>query len=415
MNRSFNSGLLSQNTNADTATGTPTEAPYPVEKLPRILRDAVLESHHFDQVPIELIAPTAIGIAGIIVPALACLLKPNGKKIWPQLFTLIVADTGEGKTPVAERFAEPLMASDEASDLEDHEAIIKYKAELRRWKAKSRALDKMITKLYLDGQPSDHMHAELEDHEQNKPIEPRPSSIIFDDITSRAFIDALQGKGQLAAFIADEGRRLMKSGAFRQLDILDKSWDGGTIRLHRANGESAVARSPHVSIILMIQRRILDLYLKSHGEEARGGGSMARYLVTVPPSMKGRRVTPAEIPEWIAVKALHARIKALEAKLKRMIAEGTNNPVAIELDDDAIELLGNFERQLESHIKLGGDLSDIDDFASKASQNACRLAVVFYVLTEQTGKLNYDMLIRAITIVISSAGGAPAVNVCKRC
>jgi len=97
---------------------------------------------------------------------------------------------------------------------------------------------------------------------------------------------------------------------------------------------------------------------------------------------------------------LHARIKALEAKLKRMIAEGTNNPVAIELDDDAIELLGNFERQLESHIKLGGDLSDIDDFASKASQNACRLAVVFYVLTEQTGKLNYDMLIRAITIVI---------------
>lgn len=400
MSDPFGHWLHLPNLTAPTAATIPEQTPYPIEALPRIIRDAVLEVHLNDRIPVAALAPFAIGVAGLFPQGWADVQGLEGKKISLALYLAITTDSGDDRIAIVNRFTSSLKAIDEASYLEDEKAKIEFKAKLRIWKGEGKAFDKKVSKLKVDGKCTEHLQAEIEEHERREPVAPRPSRIIFDDITGRAFIDALQGDGQIAAVIADESAQLMKNRLFRQLVNLNNTLDGSMVRLEGAGGGGVVTRNARVSIILMIQRSVRDAYLSEHINGPHGANNMAPYLFADPSSMKKGGTMTDKVPLWLALDCFHDRVNAMNAKRSSMTSEGVNNRIVVELDDDALELLLDFRNAVEERIKPGGALNDIVGFASQAPGNACRMAAVFHCFTEQQGKLTRDMLQRAITIMM---------------
>jgi len=377
----------------------PKQTAYPVEALPLIFREVVLEAHRHDGISIATLSTFAIFIAGIVTQGIVDITGPNGTKISPEISFIINVDSIDDKIKIVNRFTSSLKAIDESSDLEFTEVKVKYKAKLRIWKAGGRALNEKITKLKLQGECTEHLQPEIEEHERHEPSTPLPSRIIFDDIGGRTFMDALQGDAKIVGVIADESAKLLKNGLFRQLVVLNNALDGSTVRLSGAGNRDVVVRDARVSIIIMIPRSARDKYLSEVENDSRGKANLSHFLYADPPSTKAVHAWTDEVPTWQAISAFDERIKTLNAKRKRMVNEKKNIRQSIEYDDDALELLRDFAKDIEIRSKPGGSLHDINNFASKATDHVCEMAALFHTFTEQQGKLTRDTLDRAITIV----------------
>ena len=382
-----------------TAAELPKQTEYPVESLPLILREAVLESHHHDRIPIARLAIFAIATAGSITQGIGDILGLNGTKISPAMSFMTTVDSVDDKITIVNRFSSSLKAIDEESDLEYTKAKVKYKAKLRIWKAGGRALNEKITKLKLQGKCTEHLQPEIEEHEQHEPRPPLPSRIIFDGIGGRAFMDALQGDAKIVGVIADESAKLLKSSLFRQLVVLNNALDGSTVRLSGAGNREVVARDARVSFMIMIPRSARDKYLSEIEGDSLGKANLAHFLYADPPSTKAVHALTDEVPTWQAIKSFDERIKTMNANRKRMMSEETRSRQLIEFDDDALDLLRQFAREMENFIKPGGIMHDIEEFASNAPDQACQLAAIFHYVSEQQSKMTRDTLFRAITII----------------
>lgn len=373
---------------------------YPIEAFPLMLRLAAIELQQNTQAPAALAAMALLGATSLACQGLIDVKLPTGKICAPQLNLLCAAISGERKTTVDGEAYKPFYSADLEAAAQHQTALAGYEIELEVWKLKGQMLRKPPSKRNRDKQdPEAQIHA-IAEHARQKPQPPRLHRFIRQDITARALIDALEGTGQSIGLITDEGDVLFRGSAMQGLGNLNRAWDSPPIlALDRADHDHVFVSRPRLTVSIQTQPAVLRNYLSRHGEEARGSGHLARYLVAWPTSTQGYRfVQPNELA-WDHMPTLHARFTELIQEYLAMRASCNIQRKVLEFTPDAKERWFQLANHTEWLLRPGDFFHDMNDFASKAMEMVARVAALFHHVNREEGNISVDTLNRAIAIV----------------
>lgn len=332
--------------------------PYPVDRLPPIIREAVEQVADYVQAPMAMVAGCALSAVSAAVQTQFSVRRDARLHGPASLFFLTIADSGERKSSVDKFFMQPLH------DWEAHQ-----RREQKRWERRHR----------------DAMEAwEASGREGDKPEEvPVVPRMLRGDDTAEALLMHLD-KYPIAAVISAEagvifGSHSMKAeNAQRNMGLLNQIWDGGPIREARVGRGETVIESVRGTMGLMLQPDVLAKFTEKTDGLARGIGFFARFLMCHPETTQGMRLykEPPPMPELQAFQVRIAQLLLLPAgfdDLGRLIGHCAS------FDTAAQDTWIRFHNEVEELIGGDREYSTIRDVASKAAENAARLACCLHV------------------------------------
>ncbi|UCU95203.1 YfjI family protein [Hydrogenophaga taeniospiralis] len=369
---------------------------YPIDSLPTILHDALVDLTFNIQAPIPLSAITlltAISVAS--QKRIKVKLPIGGMPRSVCLYLLAIAESGSRKSVLDSQVSAIFYRRDEAAEVAHANDMASFSAEYDVWSEINRALVGEIARQARkgEGDVNESLYSKLSAHRKREPIKPRLRRLMRQDATERAIIDALQGTGESIALIVDEGEVLLRSALLSKTGVLNKIWDGGTVTLDRANDVSITARQPKMTVSILVQNEVLQDYIAKRGASVRGSGFWARFLVTYPPSTQGTRFS---VPEG---ERTEDGLKRFQERIEQMINDEGEEPLVYEFDAYAKQYWFNMVDMIESMIQPWGYLNDISDYASKAGEITARIAALLHHFGEQQGQISVETLMRAQKIM----------------
>jgi hypothetical protein len=339
---------------------------YPVERLPGVIGKAVREVADCMQAPMALVAASALSAVSAAVQTQFSVRRNRILHGPASLYFLTVADSGQRKSSVDNLFIKPIRDWEAAQRQREKELLAEYEEEIAAWEK-------------MDGSERD-----------DRPEKPEPTpKMLRGDDTSEALVSHLT-KYPIAAVICAEagvifgGHSMKTEQVKRNLGLLNQLWDGGPVVEGRVGRGEVYIESARVTMGLMVQPIVLDSFFQKTDGLSKGIGFNARFLFSHPVSTIGSRFykEPEDMP---ALDAFHRKVTTLlqmtaaKDELGRLITHG------IKFDAEAQDAWIRFHDEVEEY--LGGDreYSTIKDVASKAAENAARLACCLHVFTKYGG------------------------------
>lgn len=135
----------------------------------------------------------------------------------------------------------------------------------------------------------DSLRDELVLLKKTKPQKPSKPQFLLDDITPEGLALALSLNGGTASLVSDEGGSILNGRGFQNIPLLNKGWSGSMLSISRKASPSFTVNDPRLTISIMSQPSEMDKFMKKRGEESRGVGFLARFLVCSPWSTQGSR------------------------------------------------------------------------------------------------------------------------------
>lgn len=363
-------------------------------------------SRALEEVRANLQAPEGL-IAGAFLTGLSIcaegdinVLLPTGQISPCVLYVGTIADSGERKTATDKIVLAEIYARDARQAAEYKQALKKYQADIRFWKAKDTAIQRKIVKSISKCEDVEHLRRELEEHAAAEPDMPERNRVVYQSVTERPLMEALQGDGKCIAILSDEGSIVLNGGATNKLATLNKAWDGpSTLTFDRAD-DSIEARDPRVTVSFMIQEKVFQDFMNKRGEIARESGFLARFLVCWPASTQGFRYMSLEDPVWKHLPTFHQRMNdLLEATAARRNAGDTSLRL-LSFSPEAKELWVQSQNTVEPKLQQGGELESVRDFASKSMEIVSRVAAAMHHFEGLAGEvISMETLQRALSIV----------------
>lgn len=174
----------------------------------------------------------------------------------------------------------------------------------------------------------------------------------------------------------------------RNMAGLNVCWDGGHFRRDRTSSQSINVEGMRMTMGLMVQPDTLQSFLSRQGALAKGIGFLARFLVAHPESTQGTRYYREQTPGEPALTAFNARITQLLKTPARVDAEGRLETTYLALSPEAKEIWIQFHDVVEEELGRGHDYYDVQDVASKAADNAARLAACLHAFCDHTHSIS---------------------------
>ncbi len=206
------------------------------------------------------------------------------------------------------------------------------------------------------------------------------------DDTPEALQIALQAYPVAAIISAEAGLIFGSHGmggdsVMRSLATFNVMWDGGPISQDRVGRERIYVERVRATLGLQVQASTLQHFTQKTGNLAKGIGYFARFLFSQPISTQGSRfyeLPPADMP---ALRAFHARVQALLEQPAEFDDYDRLMLRVVDMDAQAHDCWAAFHNEVEE--QLGGDdyFSGIKEVASKAAENAARLACCYHAFT----------------------------------
>lgn len=368
---------------------------YPVQSLPKSVREAVQAISEHVQAPIAMTAQCVIGalshIAQINVNA------PNRFEAQGEpcsLFLLTEGQSGSRKS-TSRNLAEYAIIQHEKKLYE------LYKSDLEQWKSMFAGLGKKEEMTFRKDNPP--------------PKDPltRHGDITVESI-SGLFID---GDIRNASIASDEAGQFfcghtMKSDTRNQaLGVYTKLFDDGAVERTRSKSNlngSGRAYDVRLTFSLQGQREVLSEMLKD--PVLRGQGFLPRFLLTIPENLAGTRIQNSDYllkdshsdPRLIAY--WERCLYLLDETPKPYQPKTVNNGrFVIHMSSDAQKVDIDFYNEVERLQAKGQCYEYLQAFASRASQLARRLATVFAYFEGRT-EIDDTTLAGACDIVRYSLG-----------
>lgn len=359
--------------------------PYPLEALPKTIRDAVEEVSAFAQAPIPLIASSALAASSLAIQAYVDVKRAEKLTGPVSLFLLTIADSGERKS-TCDGFFMKAIRDYETLQAENAKPLIKdYKANLKAWEAKCAGVKDKIRTLSKGSASTYDQEIMLCDLERNKPEEPRVPRLIYGDATPEALKWGLAKSWPSGGVISSEAGLVLGShgmgreSVMRNLATLNQLWDGADIATERRTSDSFTVHGARFTMALQVQETTLRSFCESAGGLARGTGFFARFLVAWPESTQGERFFVDAPNNWPALEKFNQRISDILSQETSIDESGGLSPMLMPLAPDTKMAWKKFHDSVEAKLKAGGELYDIRDVASKIADNAVRIATLFQV------------------------------------
>lgn len=370
--------------------------------FPPLIENAVnfvceeVQSH---QQMVETLALSAMATAcqGVIDVRL-----PGGLRVPTNLFTVLIADSGDRKTSTERLFFEPFKKFEEESRKNVALKENEWNVENEFWKEEEQELKRKIKKAI---KAANYDEIDNLKHKMNELLERKlpplvEQKIIYADTTIEGLLLGLHEKGKDAVLLSSEVGLISDKLTPAYLGYLDQLWDGDDIEVIRKTAQSFRVSQARLSMVLMLQPAVLDKLQKKHHGLAREIGLFARTLVCAPPSLQGSREVSAyssNRTDETDLLNFHHRIEEI-LKTRQALQE----KIVLELDQKAIKRWEKYCRDVEEDINFSifdDGLSEISDFASKAGNNVLRIAGIVHYFVEGNTLITKESLLIAIDIV----------------
>ncbi len=371
---------------------------YPLDALPDSVRCAVEEVAAFVKAPAPLIAASALAAISLAVQAHTD-VERAAKLTGPcSLFLLAIAESGERKT-TCDSFFTSAIADYEARQREAAKPlVIKYKSEHEAWEAQRNGLKERIKALAKDGKPSRVQVQALRDLDAAEPKAPRIPRLKYGDTTPEELAFNLATRWPAGGVVSSEagtvfgGHGMGRDSAMRNMALLNQLWDGGTVPVDRRSSESFTVRGARLTMSLQVQEPTLRAFFESTRGLARGTGFLARFLVSWPASTMGTRSFTEAPANWPALAAFNSRLTAILERPAPIDDDGALSPSMLTLTPEAKAAWVKFHDAIEAELSPSGELQEVKDVASKAADNAVRLAALFHTFTGSIGPIGVDVM-----------------------
>lgn len=364
----------------------PPSTPYPVEQLGQVLGGAAQALHETIKAPLALCCQSVLAAAAFSAQSHFDVLLPWGLRKPLSLFLLTVADSGERKSAIDDVVLGAAKAQERLEMTRYQIEVEHYESELSKWKETN---DAAIKKASRAKSLASAEQAQNEAHESGpKPKPPIMPLRFVTDPTVEGLYKLLVTAQPSIALFSDEGGLLIGGNALNSENALKtmarwcKLWDGSPFDRVRAGDGSGCLYGRRMAMHQLAQPDVMQKLLGDR--MANGQGLLARCLVAWPESTIGKRhITAFENPiDRYEIKRLFAILKTLAEATPRA-SDGNPqelDPVELPLTAAAREMAIDAVNQFEDLMRAGADLSELRDRASKAVENACRIAGVLSVI-----------------------------------
>ena len=374
-------------------------APYPVEALGP-LRAAVQAVQGMTQAPVAIPAQSALAVASLAVQGLADVETLGGKRPL-SLYAMTIARSGERKSACDA----PLMAA-----LRDHE---REQAKTQRDASQSWTNAHALWKGERDcilqearkgkGEKRTAAQADLE------ALGPEPEAPPSADrtVTEPTFegLTKLFAHGQPSlGLFSDEGGQFLGGHAMnsenrqKTLAAFNDLWQGNPIRRTRSGDGHATLYGRRLAVHLMVQPTVARNFMAD--PLAADTGFLPRFLICEPPSTIGTRMQANAKHDGVALSGFSHRLRSILGNPMPMDPETRElEPRTLQLTAAAHKLLVAFCDNVEQAQVPGGDLAHTTGTASKAAEQAGRIAGVLTLWQDQqSSHVEHDTMADAIRL-----------------
>jgi hypothetical protein len=346
-----------------------------------------LSSQH--QISMEVAAVSLLAAISVAAQGRYDVLLPHGSFAPLALFTMISAESGDGKTAAFKK----TMAAIQRVQRECHKAFqtkqSDYETELTTWEATGAGFKMELRKAMRQNEGEEEARKALDAHTANKPVPPRKFRVLYSDTTPAALFEGLQIL-PTGALVTDEGDIYFKGDMRRARGHMNKLWDGEDLVISRSTKEDVVVCRPSFGLHISIQPGILARHLKP---EDRDSGWAARFIVCVPPPVRGTRqyhldtAQPGE--NWLWAE------QRLEDLVRENLAllENTELPRQhLLFSPKAKTLWVQMANEIERAMGDWGRFQDCPDHASKLTNQIGRVAALFHLFEGHDGDISLETL-----------------------
>lgn len=381
--------------------GIETEA-YPLDALPELLKSAVIEVQSFTMAPIAMVACSALSTLSLAAQALYDIKRAEGLSGPIGLFMLTVANSGERKTTLDGMFSAPIHDYETRRAAEAKTTLSEFTADLSAWEATRKGILDGITKA-VGGKNATTSNAALRAHEITQPVRPLVPRLVYGDVTPEALKHNLAVEWPSGGIISSEGgavfggHGMKKDNQMGNLATLNELWDGKPGRTDRRTTQAAILKSARLTVAIQVQEPTLKAFLGGSNALARGTGFLARFLIAWPATTMGTRAFVEPPPAWPMRDRFRHRLTAI-LNSPQPIVDRELKPNMLTLTTGAKAAWVAFHNEIESQLGLTGSYHAVCDVASKAADNAVRIAALFHVLEGETDAVSEKHMVGASRI-----------------
>lgn len=351
---------------------------------------AVGESAREHQVSREMAMMCALGAIATACQGLVDVEMPTGHRVPTSLMLLTIAESGERKTVTQNYFFEAITNLNDVAHRTNEAALLQQKVDHQLWITQKKYLERAFNKCATQGDEA-ATHAALEAVAEHLRAEPQPvrsGKFLYEDTTPQALVQMLYENIPHGCLLTSEASSIFSGKALGELDKLNTLWDGGSVKVDRISRDSFVLQNARLTLSLMAQPNVINRFMSKRGEEARGTGFLARFLVVKPRTMAGHR-TNQKLSKLSRKKAFNTRIQEL------LTSESSSERQVLQFSEQAKDFWFMCNQYLEKQMQENGLYYYLKDHASKLLENTSRLAATLHTFER---KNNSDIEIDIFTL-----------------
>ncbi|EHB5919723.1 MULTISPECIES: YfjI family protein [Enterobacteriaceae] len=361
------------------------ENPYPIYALPPLVRNAIIETQKNTQAPLAMVATSALTAISIACQNQIDMCRPGNLRGPVNLYSLILADSGERKTTVDKVFMKAFYLRDEALAEEYAKLVENYSTEKEIWEQKQKALESKFHKEIRAGKDYKATESELETHLNKSPVPPQIRRTIFNETTIEGMLKYYSDSNRSFALVSSEGGVIFDSRAMSKLGIINTLWDGGSLFIDRKSSPGINLKEPRLTMSAMIQP---DVYHKGFctrkKELVKTSGHHARFLMCQPTSTQGTRIITGDNYSSQYQDLFEQRINELIDESLAMSGERR----CLHFSPQAARIWTDYYNDVESKLGGLGPLRHCREYAAKNAEYMARLAGLIHHSSGEEGDIS---------------------------
>lgn len=378
---------------------------FPLDALPAVLRNTILEIERQIHSPIGLIASSMLSTMAIACQGAFNIRTPFGQVIPPSLFIATVAESGERKSSTDDLFIQTIRDFEITQRQKNINESKAHKSKRIVWDIQKQELEKSLRQAIRDGNEIESIRETLEELLKNEPIPPLQTRLLYSDATSEFLLKNLAHQWPSGAIHSSEGLSVFNGKTFHKLGPLNELWDGNrSITVDRVHADSYELTDARLSVSLMLQLQPFIDFLSKKNSLAINSGLTSRFLICIPTSTQGSRSVEKRSKDTKSSGHISALQKFkdtvqywLEISEERTVS-GTPF-LEFTFEEDAERLYLEMLTIIEREIAPQKYLASYGALASKLGNNLARLAGLIQSFDDKTSTITLNSLESAWNLI----------------
>ncbi|GGM23597.1 hypothetical protein GCM10009425_38080 [Pseudomonas asuensis] len=353
-----------------------------------LIEAAVREAVRELQVSYEMAYMCALGSISTACQGRIDVEMPTRNKVPASLMLLTIAESGERKTATQNYFFAGIHALNNEAHRAHKAALSEHRIQHQIWTIRKRLLERIYNKSAVgeDERATRIAHEALEEHVRSEPQPATSGAFLYEDTTPQALVQMLDVNNPNGCLLTSEASSIFSGKALGELDKLNTLWDGGTVNVDRVSRGNINLEGARLTLSLMAQPSVIAKFMAKRGEEARGTGFLARFLVVKPRSMAGQRVhVSGQQHTQFRQQKFNARI----LECMKLTVSSSERQV-LRFSEPAADFWYECSQYLEQEMQENGLYYYAKDHASKLLENVTRLSAILHAF-ERSSELDKDI------------------------